>query len=78
MKKISQAAARQFRKDRDEALKLLAKLKSSYSHDYPGVHPQAMTPNDVTMAKVNTARRLGYSVVAVPNGNNLELYAVSK
>lgn len=68
-KKISQADARRYRKERDAARELVNTLfVSSGRHigSQPGTH-------ELTLARIRTARTLGYTVLAIPSITSDEL-----
>lgn len=76
-KKISQREARAMRVElRDLKLKL-EHMFQSYRSDWPGVHVGGLTNiSDTAMARIKTARVLGFVVIAVPrNSGELEFYA---
>jgi hypothetical protein len=52
--------------------------RNAYAQNWPnGIHLQSLNVDSVTEAKLKTARRLGYSLVAItPNIGQVDFYAV--
>lgn len=77
-KKISQAEAWgmkhqiSFMKEQDQI------RRNAYAQNWPnGIHLQTLNIDPVTEGKLRTARRLGYSLVAItPNNGSVDFYAV--
>ncbi len=77
-KKISQAEAWgmkhqiQFMKEQDE------RRRNAYAQIWPeGTHLLSLNIEPVSYAKLNTARRLGYGIIAItPNNGQVDFYAV--
>ncbi len=78
-KKISQTDARRYRKERDEARDALRAYTTRGTYQSPGTHLGGLlSVNEITMARLRTARSLGYGVFTTPNqgDNRLDFYAV--
>lgn len=73
-KKISQDDARRFRKERDEAVSKLQSLQNRGSYTYAGTDLGSLVNiNSVTMANLRTARRLNFSLWAIPDWSKDEI-----
>ena len=66
-KKISQADARRYRKERDALQEKLDVLLRKGAQTYAGTDLGGLiNVNDVTMANLRTARRLNFALFAIP------------
>jgi hypothetical protein len=75
-KKISQREARETRKELASLKLVMARVFESYRGDWPGTHLGSQTVHEVTIARIKTARLLGFAVIAVPaDGDKLNFYA---
>lgn len=69
-KHISQLEARKLRAERDKLKDLLRELLRGASDEFAGTSIGTQTGvHDVTMARLRTAKRLGYAVFVVPGDN---------
>ena len=73
--KISQREARELRRKVAALEGREAARFSRWSSDYPGgTHFATVTLDDVTAARLRTARTLGHAVVAIPQSDNRLYY----
>jgi hypothetical protein len=79
-KKISQREAHRLRKQVRELQSRIDALHRAGSTRYPGVHltSYAIPGIDPVSGIVETAHRLGFVVVAIPDGGSLSFHAIKK
>lgn len=79
-KQISQREARELRRRVAELEMERVQMFADWVRDYPnGVHIASIRDAPVTVitvAKINTARRLGHAVVVTDSGDELRFYAL--
>lgn len=81
MKRFSQREARRLRKRVDELESQIRKQHNNWSSDWPGgVHIGSISwaARDITVARIETARKLGHAVVATDadDGKRIEFRAL--
>jgi hypothetical protein len=76
-KKISQRDARQTRKELSDLKQKMERMFESFRSDWPGVHIGGQSPtHEAVMARIKTARTLGFAVIVVPaDGDRINFYA---
>lgn len=77
-RKISQADARRYKKERDEARGTLSQfVRRGAVSSWPGTHIGSQTGHEHTLIRLRTARLLGHAVFVVPDDEiNLKFYAL--
>lgn len=76
-KTISQREAQALRRRVADLETREQNLRTTWASSYPnGTHFATVLLDDVTMARVSTARRLGHAVIATHDRNTLNLYAL--
>lgn len=75
MAQISQRQAREYRRRMIEAEATLQRQKSRWVSEWtPGwVNIETLFLSDASFARIETARKLGHAVIAVPGGRNNEV-----
>ena len=75
-KPISQTEARRLRKRVHDLEQQIDTITSSYGREYPGTWVASINAQETTVAKLDTARRLGHALVARLDGQQVLFYAV--
>jgi hypothetical protein len=74
--KISQREAKRLQKRVDELEAILRKQRNAFVTDWPSsIVVARITPDPVTMAQIQTARKLDHAVVAVPERSEIAFFA---
>jgi len=72
---ISQAAARRLRKQNHELLKQISQYRNAWLQDYPGIWLASHPADEVTRARLMTARKLDFAVCVQVNNGEIQFYA---
>jgi hypothetical protein len=76
-KRITQREAQALRRRVADLETREQNLRATWASSYPdGTHFASVLLDDVTLARVATARRLGHAIVATHDRNTLNLYAL--
>jgi hypothetical protein len=78
--KISQRQARYYRKRTQDLEGVLARQKQRWATEWsPGwINIESIRLPDASFARIDTARKLGHAVIAVPRDNNEILFYAEK
>ena len=77
-KRITQAEARRLRRRVRELESKVDRITTSYGLDYPGTWIASMLASDVLSARIDTARRIGHTIIARKSGSEIHFYAAEK